>query len=193
VIRVLCSTIALLACASFSAAQQAGSGTGRLRGRVLTGVDSSPLAGAIVFLDNGRVAAVTDSIGSFAIDTVAVGVHSLNVRYIQYHDSQLSITITPDVIDEETIVLQTHCQFDSLSAIDDTRHHRPKIVFNEGIAPSLPSRDDIIFERKYGIRYVILGDEGAEPEACVSQNNRIVFRFLDRRFGTQWRTQVRQR
>src|SRR5712664_3232712 len=90
VIRVLCSTLALLHCASFSAAQQAGSATGRLRGRVLTGVDSSALAGAIVSLDNRRVTALTDSSGRFEIDTIAVGVHSLTARYIQYNDSERS-------------------------------------------------------------------------------------------------------
>ena len=76
----------------------------------------------------------------------------------------------------------------------------PEIVFKilaiilfGGIAPIALSEGDIEFEKKYDVEYLILGDSEHEPEECIHQYNKIVFDYLDHKFGKNWRNEVRSR
>jgi hypothetical protein len=190
--RLLWCTIAGLHAAHLLVAQQPAPGRGALRGTVLSSVDSSPLWGAQVALDLNHFG-VADSLGQFAIDTIPAGTYSLSVRAFKYHDSQRPVEIRADTMQLGIIVLRTECRFDSTSAVRGIRQGRPKIVFNGGLAPTSLSQEDYAFERAYRVKYVILGDGDPEPAACAETNNRVVFRFLDRRFGLEWRARVRHR
>jgi len=134
---------------------------------------------------------LTDSLGVFRIDSIAAGTYVLTVRAFLYDEFTDTVRVANDDSLSVKIALATRCQYDSSSASREIARRRPAIVENGGIAPVTLSPSDRSFEKTYGTRYVILGDGEAIPSACVASHNRVVFRFLDSRFGKDWRRLLR--
>jgi len=187
--------LALLMCLGPSIGLAQTTGYGRLHGKVVSGVDSSPLASAIVRISSTgttKYMTLTDSTGTFAVDTIRQGVYLLTVRAFMYREFKDTLHLAGDSVRNLRIALSTHCGYDSVSALREIARHRPLIVENGGIAPTLLTSVDSAFEHRYGARYVILGDDASIPSACLESHNRVVFRFLDARFGNDWRRSLRK-
>jgi len=169
--------------------------TGVVRGRVLSGVDSSALSSAMVTLEGAgtRQDRFTDEVGTFLISAISPGAYSLTIRALGYPPLRDTIRVNDVDTLSLTIALPADCQFDSIAAVRDIARRRPKILLHGGIAPIAQTPTDQLMERKYGFRYREFGDELTEPMACDDQYNRVVFRFLDSKFGNAWRDSVRTR
>jgi len=172
-----------------AAAQQGASSSATLRGTIRSSIDSSPIGFAIVQLDaadHRRLRGVTDSTGLFTLNAVP-GSYSLTVRYIGYHVMQRDIVVADGDNSVGTIVLSAYCEHDSVSATRDIERGIPKIVYNGSPAPLARTRADDAFEKRYRVELVIQGDLEPDDPRCVARNNRVVFRYLDRRYGPLWR------
>jgi len=180
-------TVALLGCVS--------SRPGAVAGRILSTVDSVPLPGALVQLQaapNVRYAAVADSLGRFLVSPVVPRTYGVTVRSIGHAVYQGTLTIRPGVTSTATVLLSARCTLDSGSAMRDLQAGRPRLVFNEGIAPTALTIEDSAFQRRYRVRYEILGDSDPNAAECLAQNNRVVGRYLDGRYGHSWRAEARR-
>ncbi|MGE5287804.1 MAG: carboxypeptidase-like regulatory domain-containing protein [Micromonosporaceae bacterium] len=166
-----------------------------LAGRILSTVDSIPVREALVIFDDSthkRYAALTDTTGAFRITSLPPGSYSLTVVRITYPTYHSLLALQWGETRTLTLLLDPHCVFDSVSAIRDISERHPRLVFNGGIAPDAISPTDRAFERQYGIEYVVLGDGEPSAPECLARNNRVVARFLDRQYGPEWRTKVRE-
>ncbi len=90
------------------------------------------------------------------------------------------------------IVLQGYCPHDSVTALADIARGEPQLIYNGGLAPLAPTRKDLAFEKRYQVQIVMLGDGEPELDVCLGRNNRVVVRFLDDRYGNQWRRAASQ-
>jgi len=81
-------------------------GGGRLRGRVLDGTEGTPLPRATVLLPELRRGTIAGVDGSFAIDSLPVGMHRLVVRYAGYVDWNGSVGIDANGVAAVTVRLQ---------------------------------------------------------------------------------------
>lgn len=61
----------------------------------------------------------------------------------------------------------------------------------EGPDPVAFSKRDSLFEKKYCVKYVLFGCEPDYEHEAMSEYNRKVERYLDRRFGKKWRLELR--
>ena len=172
------------------------SATGIIRGVVISGVDSSPLEGAHLLIPNDNAvpySAVATTRGAFAMSGVAPGSYTLIARYIGYPEYRRAISVAGADTLTMTIVMTVHCKFDSMRAMRDISHKRPHILLQGGLAPQARTPSDSIGEKRFGFTYLEFGDMVQDPSECLAQYNRVVFRSLDARFGTQWRDSVRTR
>jgi hypothetical protein len=184
-ILLLCATLAIPAAAQ----QPADSGT-TVRGFVRSSVDSSPISFAQVQLDDAkhrRFATVTDSLGAFKLTGVSPGSYALTARYILYHPYARDITVAAGDTSLGIIVLRGYCPHDSVTALADIARGKPQLIYNGGLAPLAHAQGDFAFEKRYGVQIVMLGDGEPELNQCLDRNNRVVLRFLDRRYGKKWR------
>ncbi|HEX9294048.1 MAG TPA: carboxypeptidase-like regulatory domain-containing protein [Gemmatimonadales bacterium] len=189
-ILLLCATLAIPAAAQ----QPADSGT-TVRGFVRSSVDSSPIWMAQVQLDDAkhrRFVTVTDSLGAFTLTSVSPGPYALTARYILYHPYARDITVAGRDTSLGIIVLQGYCPHDSVTALADIARGEPQLIYNGGLAPLAPTRKDLAFEKRYHVQIVMLGDGEPELDVCLGRNNRVVVRFLDDRYGNQWRRAASQ-
>jgi len=189
-ILLLCATLAIPAAAQ----QPADSGT-TVRGFVRSSVDSSPIWMAQVQLDDAkhrRFVTVTDSLGAFTLTSVSPGPYALTARYILYHPYARDITVAGRDTSLGIIVLQGYCPHDSVTALADIARGEPQLIYNGGLAPLAPTRKDLAFEKRYQVQIVMLGDGEPELDVCLGRNNRVVVRFLDDRYGNQWRRAASQ-
>jgi len=91
----LCTIAALIVLTKDAPGQVAGA-TGRISGSVVSASDSLPIAGvSVVLVGPGKRALTTDR-GSFSFDSVAVGVHGLDVQKLGHRPVTAAIKVSSD-------------------------------------------------------------------------------------------------
>ena len=84
------------------AAPSAGQTTALVRGRVVTDSAEQPIADATISLDNGRLRAVSDSLGRYRIPAVPSGRYAVAVRRLGFAPFSGTLTVPAgDSIDAE--------------------------------------------------------------------------------------------
>ncbi len=169
---------------------------GAFRGVVISSVDSSPLGAAYVSLTrrgSPALRASSDSLGRFSIEGLHPGLYALVVRSIGYPPFSRDVTLSGSDTAPMTVVLAARCLHDSITAVRDIARHRPRIVRGYGPPTIDLSGEEATLERRFGFTFLDLGDEVYEAAECWLQYNRVVFRYLDGRYGPAWRDSVRIR
>lgn len=81
-------------------------GTGRIQGRVLSGLTGKPLPGARVESDPGGRAAASDSAGRFSLDSLAPGTYDLDVSHPDYFNGHIhGVILVGDRAEEREVEL----------------------------------------------------------------------------------------
>ncbi len=73
------------------------------------------------------------------------------------------------------------------SAQKDISSHRVKIFGQGGIAPTAFSMMDSLFEKKYGISYILFGCESPYDFFKMREYNIAIGKYLDKLYGKSWR------
>lgn len=81
--------------------------------------------------------------------------------------------------------------YNELVAQRDLASGRPKLFLLGGIAPLKRTIDSSI-EIQFGFSYHDLGCVRPVDDRCLREYSRVVFTYLDRKYGKEWRTKVRQ-
>ncbi len=87
--------------------------------------------------------------------------------------------------------LNSTCDFDSTTALEDLKSGKAKLFCLGGIAPAAYSALDQTFERKYSVTYYQMGCTPM-PFKCTKGYNGVIARHLDAVYGKVWRNQVRK-
>jgi hypothetical protein len=63
------------------------------------------------------------------------------------------------------------------------------LLLSGGIAPVYSPKEDK-FEQKYMVKYHDFGDVAPDIK-CITTYNKVIFQFLDKKFGKSWRKDAR--
>jgi hypothetical protein len=80
--------------------------------------------------------------------------------------------------------------FSEKTAQDDVAAGRPKLLLTGGIAPLVYS-NQVKFEKKYKVEYFDFNCT-SDLNECILSYNKVIFDFLDKKYGTKWRKEVRK-
>jgi hypothetical protein len=128
--------------------------------------------------------------GQFKIDKLNSGTYRLTFRVNNdYVTIDTVVTISSESLSELQLKLfKKPCDYDALRDINDSKL---KILISSGTSPRINNKGDNAFERKFEIKYVVLGDSGPESWNCLEKYNDTVYEFLDKKYGKRWRKTVR--
>lgn len=83
------------------------------------------------------------------------------------------------------------CDVNQFVAKEDIQNNNIRLLIIGGIVPAANTFQDNDFERKYKLKYFDYGDTPPFFD-CVKKYNEVIFKFLDTKYGTQWRDSVRK-
>ncbi len=75
-------------------------------------------------------------------------------------------------------------------AMYDIEKKIPFLFLQSGISPTI-NPTDTIFEKKYKVYYDEQGCVGPDNEMMIAYNQ-VIFEFLDKQFGKEWRKSIRK-
>lgn len=157
--------------------------------KLSVGLETTIPINAMVMIKSANKYAMTDSLGSFRFDSLAVGAYRMLVQGFGYNKIDTLITIT-DSNKSLDLLLFADCEINKVTAQSDIKENKPRLLIIGGIVPTIYP-DQHLFESKYGVKYDDYGDT-PPPQECVEQYNREIFEYLDKKFGKSWRKEVRK-
>ena len=163
----------------------------KISGTLISSYTNEPISGAtIVFAP--KKAVLSDSIGQFLIRGLNNGQYKLSFSALGYDTHDTIINIDHSNVDNIKWVITTTCSdFNVDQAFKDIKEHKAHLLLYGSIAPSTGPADKE-FRRKFGVAYIIFGDDETTREECKKIYNRVVFDYLDKKFGDTWRREVRK-
>ncbi len=159
-------------------------GQNTFKGQILSVVDSSPITNFSFRVDKKKLYK-TDSLGYFTITTPKNKVRLSTVFDIHGFD----ITLKNGSMDN--LKLFTVQNYDSTLAEFDIRQSTFRLFCGVAFAPLAPMPSDKDFETLYRTSYYIVGDFLPSSVDQMTAYNKVVAEYLDKQYGTEWRTKVR--
>lgn len=163
-----------------------------LGGVVISTINSQPISDCYVSIKGSSRGEITDSVGKFLFKGLKLNhIYTFSISAFGYDVFDTSIVLTKNINNELIIKLNTTCTFNANSAKEDIKNGDPKLLIVGSIAPIANSKMDNEFELKYGIKYY---DFGCTPpaDACFEEYNKIIFQYLTKKFGSEWKNSVRK-
>jgi hypothetical protein len=132
--------------------------------------------------------------GEFEIKPIPIGEYKLQINYLGYHsfDSAITITNNSPKINFKLSVDSTYKFTDNFgyskeNALADIKNNKMTLIIPGGFISKQIYPKDTIFENKYMIKYRSLGCIVYD----VKDYNLTIGNYLDKKFGTGWRKEVR--
>lgn len=132
--------------------------------------------------------AYTDSLGDFTIDSLKAGTYAIRVDEY-YWEQEYKFKIDSVDISNVMIEITAICAVTAETALKDLKNKTPKLYVPGGIAPVYLIHQEK-HEKKFGFEYVTFGCI-AVPDECIVQYNKVIFEYLDKKYGTRWRKEIR--
>ncbi|WP_299439562.1 carboxypeptidase-like regulatory domain-containing protein [uncultured Aquimarina sp.] len=176
-----------------SIAQSEKENTVEISGIVYSSVNNKPLSDVIVSFDSRSRGASTGENGEFKyvynlrsgdsierIETVAMGYKPLDTIINVNRGKNINLNI----------ILKPHRGINRLQALDHIKIGKINLLLSGGIAPVVYQSDEK-FSKKYNLNFVEFGCE-AVPEESLYEYNKTVFEYLDKKYGKNWRKEIRK-
>ncbi|MHA6249116.1 FEKKY domain-containing protein [Pontibacter sp. CAU 1760] len=157
---------------------------------LLIGLDIVPAQEALVTVKNTGQATNTDSLGNFKLENIAPGKHHLQIIGFSVPVIDTTVTITNAPVTGINLLARTNCVVNQDVAYRDIKYQRPRLLLVGGIAPVVYANQQK-FEQRYDVAYHDFGCV-APNEKCIALYNKVVFEYLDKRYGRKWRKEVRK-
>jgi len=149
----------------------------------------APVEPAYIQVSQNSSVTLTDSLGEFEIDSLVAGIYDIKLDMLGYPTLDTTLVITEDVEDILLLVF-SECSINGDIAQRDISEHKPRLLIIGGIAP-VWYESDPEFQEKYGVTYFDFGCISPGLE-CASQYNKVIFKYLDQKYGKSWRKEVRK-
>ena len=163
-----------------------------IQGKIISGKYNTPLKGSSVSIEGMNIGAISDSLGIFIIKNLEKGEYDLVVSDIRYNSLDTLIKLNETSIENLNIIMFSKCtEINSDTARSDIKKENPKLLLVGGIAP-VEYPGDREFEKKYNIEYYDFGCVVSSPEECIIEYNKVIFEYLDNKYGIEWRKEVRK-
>ncbi|MFZ1800390.1 MAG: carboxypeptidase-like regulatory domain-containing protein [Chitinophagaceae bacterium] len=149
-------------------------------------------------ISDGRInfspkkAILSDSAGHFTINGLCKGQYKLSFSALGYDNRDTIINIKNANVDNIVWIIATDCPgFSAGKALKDIKENKALLLLYGSIAPVIGPADKE-FKKKFGVAYMIFGDDETVREECKKLYNKVVFDYLDKKFGKKWREEVRK-
>lgn len=149
-------------------------------------------------ISDGRInfspkkAILSDSAGHFTIYGLCKGQYKLSFSALGYDNRDTIINIKNENVDNIVWIIATDCPgFSAGKALKDIKGNKAHLLLYGSIAPVIGPSDKE-FKKKFGVAYMIFGDDETVREECKKLYNQVVFDYLDKKFGKKWREEVRK-
>ena len=162
-----------------------------LHGRVLANMTNYPASFSYLSIEGTSIGAVSDSLGDFTFRNLPSGKFRLRISNIGYSTLDTAIFISKNGKYNFVFRLFAKCSFNEQRAESDIANKNVKLLIVGSIAPRANSEKDNKFEKKYDITYYDIGDT-PPANVCIEEYNKIVFKYLDNKYGKAWRKEVRK-
>lgn len=153
------------------------------------GNDLFPSNNLALKLNPGNIYTETDSLGFFKFNNLRNNTYQLKYVYDGSRNNKFEVIVKDKSIDNFKIVYDSNCQFSKQKALEDIKNNSIKLLVIGGYAP-VKYVTDKFQEKKFNFKYYIFGCLIENPQ-CIIQYNKTIFRFLDKKYGKQWRQEVR--
>ncbi len=156
--------------------------------------DSGPFF--ITLRDNtgATVAGTIDSNLYFKITGVKQGVYQLSVdslNFFKMHRCDTVITIDNESIYNAALKITPICEvFTKEKALRDIQVDSVLLIMEPGLVRFKFSRTEKRFQRKYHLSYFYSGCFRFTHYSCLKIYNKIIFNYLDNRYGVKWRQRL---
>ncbi|UGS24543.1 FEKKY domain-containing protein [Flavobacterium channae] len=164
-----------------------------LSGKIVSAKDGSiPSQDIIVEIKKLSKHTWADSLGNFKFTKLDKNTKYL-ISFTSFQFGTLEIPFETNEMDIITKVfeLKANCEYNIDSALSDWKNKKAKLLIIGSIAPLADTKLDKKFERKYKIDYFDFGCTPA-PSDCIKEYNEKVFELLDKKYGKEWRKNVRK-
>ena len=158
--------------------------------KVYFGTELLARANVIIQLTPGNKVTETDSLGNYKFDGLKGGKYILRVIEYNPNPKEFEILLNTKSITGFDLIVNADCPVNTRIAETEIKQGRPRLLLIGGVAPIITVWDSK-FAKKYGIQFYDFGDTGPAEE-CVLQYNKEIFEYLDSKFGTKWRKEVRK-
>ena len=148
-----------------------------------------PTEALIELLPNHKVTNI-DSLGHFQFSGLKNGTYKLRVLDFNLKPEEFEIKLTSKSLSHIDLVISADCEVNKKIAEYDIKNKKLRVLLSGGIAPVHYSNQEIA-EKKYGFEYYDFGCV-SPPTECINQYNATIFSYLDKKFGSSWRREVRK-
>lgn len=166
-----------------------------LTGTVQVIIDSDTLVPSeiiLVSLEGTGISTILGVNGKFSFSNIKQGEYHLKISGFGYNEIDTVITFQDRVSEEVDIYLSLTdaCEVGRKLVEKDIIENNPTLFLVGGIVPVVCANQRI-FEEKYHIKYQDYGDVSPHLD-CIAVYNKSIFEYLDNKFGSQWRNEVRK-
>lgn len=158
-----------------------------VKGGVFNGERLKPLKLKLIDSTGNTIKTVlTDSLGEFKFTALTSGRYRIvNKKY--EIDTLFSV---PAQAKDALLIEVNVCDVGAGMALKDIKNNRPRLLLIGSIAP-LYVRGQEKFEKEFDVSYYDFGDT-APSQQCMINYNKIIFKYLDSKYGNAWRKEVRK-
>jgi hypothetical protein len=160
-------------------------------GKIVSGVNQKPLNNGYVIID--MTGAISDENGKFQLiykKTEKDSLKKIRLYGLGYKEFDTILNLTSNRQFNLNVVLEPTFDLNKEKAISDIKSGNIKIILSSGEAP-IVYKTDKRFERKYNVSFSEYGCEAVAHESLYDYNT-TVFEYLDKKYGTKWRNQIRK-
>jgi len=162
-----------------------------ISGIIVSKQGQRPITEATVLYANKK-SCVTNNLGEFTVNSLKRGQHKLTFTAPGY--ARVDTVINIDSVNT-TFVWDINaactCIYNKEKALQDIEKGKARLLVPGGFAPVIYSTDKN-FKEKYNIGYNVLGCVDFDNEDCMALYNHTIFNYLDKKYGTGWRRDVRK-
>ncbi len=158
--------------------------------KVLFGLELITPKNALIKLTPNLQITDIDSLGNYKFENLKSGVYKIQVVDFNIKPKEFNVELKNESITNFHLIISADCEVNKEIAETDIKKKKPRLLLIGSIAPMI-YKNQGEFEKKYNIEYY---DFGCTPpsEECVIQYNKTVFEYLDKKYGQNWRKEVRK-
>lgn len=157
-----------------------------IHGIVLSAIDGTPVTNFLVKKGKKHIV-VTDGEGTFSFLAAKKKI-ALSFHYTMTETKDTTIILSDTTT---RIFLFTYKTLDSSQAKYDIENNNMILFCCLGFNVLHPTRNDEAFEKKYGVKYFVMGDSPPAPINKLHSYNLSIAKYLDARYGTEWRKKTK--